>query len=233
MLMQIAGLEADIVFKNIRQLRLRVCPPDGQIRLSVPVGTSLADVEGFLNTQQDWITRTQKKIKIRESRPSTQSRTLSEREPHYIWGKQYLISLIQTPNTPSVELRNGWLRLNMPGHYTVEERRKRLDIWERKQLDDAIQPLIDHWEPIMQVKVASYSIRRMKSRWGSCNIRRHTLSINLDLVRRHPVCLEYVLVHEMIHLLEPGHTARFYAFMNQFLPDWRERESRLNHMPLR
>ncbi|MGI9212952.1 MAG: M48 family metallopeptidase [Methylococcaceae bacterium] len=233
MLMQIAGLEADVVFKNVRQLRLRVCPPDGQIKVSVPVGMSLKDVEGFLDKQQEWITRYQKKIKIRASRPSTQSHTLSEREPHYIWGKQYLINLIPAPNIPAVELKNGWLRLNTPDDSTVEERRKLLEIWERKQLHDAIQPLIIHWEPIMQVGVSSYSIRSMKSRWGSCNIRRHSLSINLELVRRHPVCLEYVLVHEMTHLLEPGHNTRFYAFMNRFLPDWQERESRLNHMPLR
>ncbi len=232
MLMQIAGLEVDVVFKPIRNIRLRVCAPDGQVKLSIPGQVSLDEAKAFVLENRDWIIQYREVIRVRQTRLTPRTPLYAERESRHVWGKQYLINVITTNHSPAVELRNGWLRLHVPAGFTAEERKHLVQTWEHNLMLEAIPPLISHWEPIMGVRVAQFSVRAMKSRWGSCSINRRTIRLNLELVSRHPDCLEYVLVHEMIHLLERGHNARFYDFMNHFLPDWHERESRLNHLPL-
>jgi predicted metal-dependent hydrolase len=123
--------------------------------------------------------------------------------------------------------------LHVTPDFGVNERKKVVEQWEHRQLLDVIPPLLNHWQPVMGVRVAGFCVRAMKSRWGSCTIARRTIRLNLELARRHPDCLEYVLVHEMIHLLERSHNARFYTLMSHFLPDWQEREHRLNRQLLR
>ena len=233
LLLQMAGFEVEVAIKDIRSIRLRVCAPGGLIRLSLPRGVPLERAEAFVEAKRDWILRYRQQLKTRESHPPASARTFSERESHQVWGKCYLISIIPSPNTPAVELRNGWLRLHVPPDSGVNERKKVVEQWEHRQLLDAIPPLLNHWQPVMGVRVAGFRVRSMKSRWGSCTIARRTIRLNLELARRHPDCLEYVLVHEMIHLLERSHNARFYTLMNHFLPDWQEREHRLNRQSLR
>jgi len=179
MLLHIADLEVEVAFKRIRNLRLRICPPDGQIKLSIPQGISLDRAETFLLEQRDWIIRHREVVKARQASVPGPAKQYAEREYHPVWGKSYLITLIPVSHSPRVELRNGWLRLHIPSAFTLEDRKTLVQTWEQNLMLAAIPPLINYWEPIM------------------------------------------------------GDGTRFYALMNRFLPDWRERESRLNHPPLR
>ena len=213
-------------------MRLRVCAPEGKVKISVPRHVPIESVEQFVLKNIAWIRQQQDRIK---ARPAVAAHTprFVEREPYFHWGKQYLISVKAATGKPSVALQNGWLLLHAPAHYTDNELGILLDRWEKDILLAALPDLITLWEPVMGVRVERFSVRPMKTRWGSCNITRRSISLNQELVRRPFESLEYVLVHEMVHLLERGHNARFYQFMSHFLPDWRERENRLSRKPLR
>lgn len=224
---QVNKIKAEVLFKDIKCVRLRVCSPDGTVKVSAPRGVSLSTVEAFVAKNGEWIGQQQDRIRSRQG--IIKVPVYAERDSHPIWGKTYLVSLKHTDEKPGVELRNGWLRLNIPRDCTEGDRQRLVKNWEREMLRAAIPPLIALWEPIMGVRVDRFFIQNMKTRWGSCNLTRRSIRINLELIRKPVECLEYVVVHEMIHLLERYHNARFYELMNHFLPDWKEREARLTH----
>jgi predicted metal-dependent hydrolase len=222
-------IPVDVVKKDIKNLHLSVHPPGGKVTISAPLRMRLDTIRVFAITRLGWIKGQQKKLRDQEREPQ---REYLDRESHYVWGRRYLLHTVERDAPPSVNLKHDRLVLNVRSGSDEASRRAILDAWYRAQLREDIPPLIAQWQPRLRVKVDRIFIRRMKTKWGSCNPAKGAIRLNTDLAKKPRDCLEYILVHEMVHLLEPTHNARFVALMDHFMPSWRHRREALNRLPV-
>ena len=218
-----------VVHKNIKNVHLSVYPPMGNVRISAPLRIDLHTIRVFAISKLDWIRHQQQKLRnqVRET-----PREYIDRENHYLWGKCYLLNLIEIEAPARIELQHDHILLQVRPGATTDRKRTIVDEFYRSQIEAAIPPLIVKWEDLMGVDVASFSVRKMKTKWGSCTPALQTIRFNLELAKKPAKCLEYVIVHEMVHLLEPSHNYRFAALMDSFMPKWRFYQSELNRLPI-
>ncbi|NLJ55809.1 MAG: M48 family metallopeptidase [Firmicutes bacterium] len=223
----VGDLEIELIRKNIKNIHLAVLPPDGRVRVSVPQKQDDEVLRWFIVSKLSWIKKQQAKFKKQKRQPA---REYVSGESHYYLGERYRLNVIYTnKGQQGVELHNRThLNLFVRENSTKEQRQKVMKEWYRCELKALIPPLIEKWEPLIGVKVNSWGVKLMKTRWGSCNITAGRIWLNLDLAKRNPACLEYIVVHEMVHLLERLHNANFVAYMDRFLPDWRNIKAALN-----
>ncbi|HSH05720.1 MAG TPA: SprT family zinc-dependent metalloprotease [Anaerolineae bacterium] len=222
-------IEIDVVRKKIKNVNISVRPPDGQVRLSAPHHVSLAQIRQIVRQKKSWIKSKQAKIKAHPPPPPLK---MVAGEIHYVWGRPYALALLVGADRERVVLgSNGRLHLHLREGSNIEHRQKLLTEWYRALIKVEIPPLIAKWEPIIGRKVADWGVKKMKTRWGTCNIGARRIWLNLELAKKPPACLEFIVVHEMVHLLERYHNGRFYTFMDQFMPDWRQYEAMLNSRP--
>ncbi len=226
--LEICGLQIEIVRKPIRHLHVRVYPPDGRVRVSAPVWLDEASVRQAVAVRADWIRRQQARL---QSQPPPAPKAMVSGETHHVFGRRCILRIVEGRTPHRVILQDGTLTLHVRHGSSRACRIRLLEDWYRRQLAERIPVLIAHWEPRLGVQVAEWRIRRMKTRWGTCNIRARRIWLNLQLATKPPECLEYVVVHEMVHLHERLHNARFYAWMDRCLPDWRDRRRLLNARP--
>jgi predicted metal-dependent hydrolase len=226
---ELGDIAVNVVRKNIKNVHLSVCPPAGKVRISAPLLMNLDTIRGFAISKLDWIKKQQQKI--RNQHPEA-PREFIERESHYLWGKRYLLNLIETDAPPQLELHHDKIVLQVPPNAALAIKRAIVDEFYRHQIEAAIPPLIAKWERLMGVHVASFTVRKMKTKWGSCTPDLQTIRFNLELAKKPAECLEYVIVHELVHLLEPSHNHRFIAFMDSFLPKWRCDRAELNRLQI-
>ena len=216
--LKLDDIDAEVIQKKIKNLNLRICPPDGKIRISAPLHVSQEKICKFAFSKLEWIRK-------QRTRMHNQVRPLPERflenESHYFCGQAYPLKIIINNNSPFAELSDQQIILNLPPNAPTAKRRAVLNEWYRGELMRLIPPLINKWENFLNVSVTSFHIRSMKTRWGSCTPKTGRVRFNLELAKRSPGCLEYIVVHELVHLLEASHNSRFKAFMDQFYPDWR------------
>lgn len=228
--MRIGEFEVEVVRKDIKHLHLRVDAVDGRVRVSAPRRLSDDAVRVAVVPRLGWIRRQQAKFAGQERQSQ---REMVTGESHYVQGRRYRLEVVEHRGPPAVQLMNGGtvsLRVR-PG--SDRERRERvLREWYRGLLREEIPVLIAKWEPVLGVTVAEWGIKRMKTRWGSCNTTARRIWLNLELAKKPPACLEYIVVHEMVHLLERRHNDRFRAYMDRFLPGWRLQRDELNRAPL-
>jgi len=223
----ISDIEIELTKKNIKNLHLSVHPPDGRVRISAPQHMDIDSIRLFAISKLSWIRRQQKKYINQEREPEKE---YVSGESHYFLGQRYLLNLVYTnKRKQGVEVRNKkyidlYVRENTPEYL----RERVMTEWYRKELRELIPPLIAKWEPIMGVKVNEFGVKKMKTRWGSCNPEAKRIWLNLELAKKSPACIEYVLVHEMAHLLERSHNEVFVAYMDKFLPNWRAIKAELN-----
>src|SRR5262249_20336601 len=184
----------------------------------------------FAIAKLPWIKRQQQKLREQERESP---REYLERESHYVWGKRYLLKITEVDQVPSVELSHSRMILRVRPGTSSQRRHAVVEEWYREQLRSAVPPLIEKWQKLMDVKVRKYFVQRMKTKWGSCNQRGRSIRLNTDLARKPRECLEYIIVHEMVHLRERSHNERFLALMDQFMPKWQFRREILNELPLR
>jgi predicted metal-dependent hydrolase len=216
---RLGDMEIAVTFKAIRNVYLSVRPPRGNVTLVVPVGMRLEVVHAYAVSKLGWIHRQQARLqRLAHETP----RQFVTGESHYIWGKCYLLDVVQRDAPPSVRMDHQHISLSVRPDADSLKRAAIYQRWQRSLLHSAIPPLITHWESRLGVKVATYFLQRMKTRWGSCNVRRGHIRLNTELVKKPQALLEYVVVHEMVHLIEPTHNARFTALLDQFYPTWRE-----------
>ena len=226
----VSGLPVAIVRKRIKNLHLGVYPPQGRVRVAAPLAVSDDAVRLAVIGKLGWIKRQQAKF---QAQPRQSKREMVSRESHYFLGRRYLLNVVYQDGTPGVVLRNK-TRLDLcvrPGS-SAEQRERVLQAWYRQQLKAQIAPLVTRWSPIMGVQVDGWGVKQMKTRWGSCNIAARRIWLNLELAKKPLACLEYIVVHEMVHLLERQHNARFMAYMDRFLPQWHAVRAELNQFPL-
>lgn len=228
--LQVGGVAVEVVRKDIRNVHLSVHPPTGRVTLAAPARLGLETLRAFAISKLGWIRRQQRKLREQERETP---REFLERESHYVWGRRRLLKLVEEEGAPSVELAAGRLILRIRPGTGFAAKRALLDGWYRAQVKAALPALVSKWEPILGVKVERCFVQRMKTQWGSCHPEARSIRLNTDLARKPPECLEYIVVHEMVHLLEPTHNERFQSLMDRFLPTWASRRDALNRLPVR
>ena len=227
---KLGDLMVDVVLKDIKNIHLSVYPPHGAVRISAPKRMSLDTIRLFAVSRLAWIRQQQKKLREQERESP---REYIERESHYVWGKRYLLVVQEADAASSIELTHSRLILRVRPGTSEEKREAIVDDWYRQQVRKAVPPLLDRWQPLIGVEAERFFVRRMKTKWGSCNHDARAIRLNTELARKPPECLEYIVVHELIHLLEPTHNTRFAALMNRFMPKWQLYSDVLNRLPVR
>lgn len=226
----VGSLEIDIVRKEIKNLHLAVYPPDGRVRIATPLNTDDDAVRLFVISKMGWIKRNIEQFQKQERQTDRQ---YISGESHYFKGQRYLLKVIEHDSPPKVAIHNKkYIDLSVRSHSTIDQRRKIIMEWYREALKADIPPIIEKWEQIMNVKVDDWRVKLMKVKWGTCNIAQKRIWLNLELAKKPKRCLEYIIVHEMVHLLERHHNARFKAYMDKFLPNWKSLREELNGMIL-
>lgn len=228
--LKLGGIAVEVVRKEIKNLHLAVYPPEGRVRVAVPAKLSDEAVRLAVVTRLAWI-RKQRAAFLGQDRQS--EREMVTGESHYFEGRRYRLDVIEVEGRPSISLRgNRKMELRVrPG----TGRDKRLEVlrrWYRCSLRDHIPSLVSKWEESIGVKVAHWTIRRMRTRWGTCDASARRVCVNLELAKKPPACLEYILAHEMVHFLERHHNDRFREHMDRLMPQWRTRRQELNRAPL-
>jgi predicted metal-dependent hydrolase len=227
---ELGNIRVEVVRKDIKNLHLSVYPPAGKVRIAAPDRMGLESIRLFAITRLAWIRRQQKKL--RDQNRET-AREYLERESHYVWGKRYLLQILEDEALPSVELKHRRLCLCVRKGADAVKRRAVLENWYREVLKAAVEPLLAKWEPRVGVKVNRVYVQHMKTRWGGCNQQRRNIRLNTELAKKPLEYLEYIIVHELAHFREPTHNSRFTTLMDQLIPDWRFFRDELNRLPLR
>lgn len=225
----VGGIPVDVVFKDIKNIHLSVHPPTGRVRISAPERMKMETLRVYAISKLGWIRQQQKRHRAQERETK---REYIDRESHFVWGRRYLLKVLERDHAPSVELRHSQMILTVRPGSGLEKREAIVSAWYREQLRSVIEPMIAKWERSLDVKVNRCFIQRMKTKWGSCNPRRRNIRLNTELAKKPRACLEYVVVHELMHLLEPHHNERFISLMDQFMPQWRHIRDELNREPL-
>ena len=226
----LGDFEADVMFKDIRNVHLTVLPPKGRVRISAPRHMTLDTVRVFALSKLTWIKAQREKIAVQEREPA---REYLERESHYVWGRRYLLRLVEVNVAPSVELRHRSLVLALRPQTDIVAKNLLLSRWYRDQVRARAAVLLAEWSRTLGLNVPRVHVQHMKTKWGSCSPARRSIRLNTELAKKPPKCLEYIVVHELLHLLEPTHNERFKALMRTFLPEWEARRRELNLLPVR
>jgi predicted metal-dependent hydrolase len=229
-ILQIASVEIDVVRKDIKNMHLAVYPPHGRVRLAVPQNTDKEVLRLFAISKLGWI---KKHVKNFQEQARETKRDYVTGESHFFQGKRYILEVKEDDGYSKVQV-NGTKKISfkVSKTATVEDKSRIMREWYRKQLKIQIPPLIEKWEKIIGVKTDDWGVKQMKTKWGACNVDAKRIWLNLELSKKPPICLEYILVHELVHLLERNHNDRFIALMNEFMPKWRLHRSELNSLPI-
>jgi predicted metal-dependent hydrolase len=225
----VRGIGVDVVYKDIKNVHIGVYPPVGRVRVAAPRRLGDDQVRLAVIQRLSWIAQQRKRLR---DAPRQSEREMVTGESHYVWGVRRRLEVVQRSGRPYLAVDGDRLVLSIPAATAVEKRREYLARWYRQQLRDALPPLISKWERELDVTVPKWTIRRMKTKWGSCNRETRHIWFNVELAKKHPDCLEYIVVHELAHYFERHHGERFTTLMDGFLPDWRHRRDELNGAPL-
>jgi predicted metal-dependent hydrolase len=224
----VSGINIDVIKKDIKNMHLSVHPPTGRVRISSPKEMETKSIRLFAVSKLGWIKKHIRKMREQDRQPE---REYIQRESHYFQGQRYLLNIIEQDAPPKVEIRNKkYMDLYVRPGAGKAKKKKVVKEFYRAELKKQIPPLIEKWEKKMGKEVADWSVRQMKTKWGSCNTEEQRIILNLELAKKSPDCLEYVLVHEMVHLEERLHTERFKVLLDKYMPSWKERREQLNEL---
>lgn len=227
--LKLGDLSVELTRKAVKHVHLSVHPPEGRVSLVAPNGTRMEIARAYAISKLAWI-RTQRAKFTQQARESP--RRFITRETHYLWGRRYLLTMEQQDTKPGVRLDHRHITLVVRPGSNKAVRAKVMHEWHKSLLHEAVPMVIARWAPRLGVRLVGYFLQRMKTKWGSCNARAGTIRLNTELVKKSKDLLEYVVVHEMLHLIEPVHSERFLALMSRHYPAWREARIELNELPL-
>lgn len=226
----INNITVDVIYKDIKNIHLAVYPPAGRVRIAVPLKTNEDAIRLFVITRLAWIKRKQSEFKNQERQSP---REFKNRESHYFFGKRYLLNIIEEEAPPKIVLRSKThIDLYVRPNTDAGKKYEIMNEWYRKQIKLIIPDLIIKWEKKIGVQVEEWQVKIMRTKWGACNIEKKRIWINLELAKKPIHCLEYIIVHEMVHLLERHHNQQFMDYMDRFLPNWKQYKSELNQLPV-
>jgi predicted metal-dependent hydrolase len=226
---QLGDIAIEVTRKDVKHVHLSVHPPSGRVTLVAPKATRLDVARAYAASKLGWIRDQQAKL---QAQARETPREFVERESHYLWGRRYLLSVREAETKPSVRLSHRSITLTVRPGSTLAKREVVMREWHRSLLHEAVPKLIRKWEPKLGVVVTGYFLQRMKTKWGSCNHRARNIRLNTELVKKPKDVLEYVVVHEMLHLIAPTHSEKFLALLSKHYPTWREVRAELNELPL-
>jgi predicted metal-dependent hydrolase len=227
---ELGEINVDVVRKEIKNIHLSVYPPMGRVRISAPFRMDLDTIRVYAISKLGWIKKQQQKMRDQERETP---REYLDRESHTVWGKRYLLKVIEKDAAPVVDLKHNKMILQIRPETSDDRKQVVIEEWYREKVKEAVPPLLAKWEPLMCVKVERFFVQRMKTKWGSCTPGAKSIRLNTDLAKKPPECLEYIVVHEMVHLLESTHHSRFVTLMDQYMPKWRFYKDELNRLPVR
>lgn len=225
----LGDMVVEVTQKDIKNVHLSVYPPFGQVKIAAPVRMNLDTIRIYAISKLSWIRKQQTKIK-KQKRES--QREYITRESHYYLGKRYLLKVIEHNEKTKVCLKQNTIELYIKPGTNTEKRKEIIEDWYRKQLKEIIPKYVTKLEKKMNVQVKEIGIKKMKTKWGTCNIEAKRIWLNLELAKKPIHCLEYIIIHEMTHLLERNHNTRFVSLMNNLLPNWKDVKEELNELPV-
>ena len=226
---KLSDISIKVVRKNIKNTHLSVYPPNGRVILVTPKKTRFEVARAYAVSKLNWIRSQQ--VKLREQAREF-PRKFIDRESHQLWGQRYLMKVNYRNSKPSVVLSNKYIILTVPRGYNLIKRAKVIHNWHKTLLHTFVPLLIEKWERKLNVKVSKYFLQKMKTRWGSCNKAAGNVRFNTELVKKPKDLVEYIVIHEMAHLLEAKHNSKFIEILNVHYPNWRDARSELNQLPL-
>lgn len=227
----IGSIEIDVVRKDIKNMHLAVYPPNGRIRLASPRETDQEVVRLFAISKLGWI---KKQVKIFQEQKRETPRKYVSGESHYYYGKRYLLDVILDKGKHRLELHGTkTIKMFVRPNTSKDRREQLMKSWYRNQMKEQIPDLIKKWEKVIGVKSEDWGVKHMRTKWGACNIEAKRIWLNLELAKKPLICLEYIIVHELVHLLERNHNERFVGYMDRFMPKWRMYRDELNSLPVR
>ncbi|MCD6438848.1 MAG: M48 family metallopeptidase [Halomonas sp.] len=226
---ELGDIHIAVTRKAVRNVHLSVHPPEGRVTLVAPDNTRLEVARAYAISKLGWIRSQQSKLKQQDRETP---RKFIKRESHYLWGRRYLLNVEEKEARPNIKLDHKRITLRVRPDSSPEKRAQVMHEWHKRLLHEAVPPLIQRWESKLGVTVNRYYLQRMKTKWGSCNHRAGNIRLNTELVKKPRDLLEYIIVHEMAHLIEPTHNERFISLLDQHYPVWREARDELNALPL-
>ncbi|MCE1166554.1 MAG: M48 family metallopeptidase [Sphingobacteriia bacterium] len=228
-IIQLGELKIEVTRKDIKNVHLSVHPPDGRVSLSAPLNTRLEVARAYAISKLSWIRLQQEKL---AKQPREKPREFVKRESHYVWGRRYLLNVVHTDGKQQVTLDHKKINLFVKLGSNKSKREEVFYEWQKKQLHEYVLETVAKWEPILGIKANAYFLQRMKTKWGSCNHKSRNIRLNTELVKKPKDLIEYVIVHELAHLIVPVHNEKFIAILDKFYPNWREARMELNELPL-
>lgn len=225
----VSGIPVDVVRKDIKNLHIGVYPPDGRVRVAAPSRLGDEQVRLAVVQKLSWIKKQQRQFRAAHRQSE---REMVTGESHYVWGQRLRLKVIVRPGNSHVEVDGASLLMYLPEEIEIDGRRALLDRWYREELRQALPRVISKWEASLGVSVPQWKIRRMRTKWGSCNRETRSILLNVELAKKHPDCLDHIVLHEMLHLLERNHGRRFSDLLDRFQPNWRSVSDQLNQAPL-
>ena len=225
---ELGNIKIDVELKNIKNIHLSVYPPNGKVKISAPERMDLDTIRVFTISKLKWIKKQQEAFKNQERETPREYLT---KESHYFKGKRYLLKVIELNAKPKVILKHSAIELYIRPNATIEKRKQILDEWYRAELKKIVPKMIEKWEKKIGVKSNEFGIKKMRTKWGTCNTEAKRIWLNLEIAKKPFECLEYIIVHELVHLLERRHNEKFVKYMNEFIPKWRFYREELNRLP--
>ena len=226
----VSNITIDVIRKDIKNIHLAVYPPTGRVRIAAPLSVNDDAIRLFVISKLGWIKRHQREFDAQER---ISPREYKQRESHYFQGRRYLMKIIEKDEPPKVILRTRtYIELHVRPNTSFEKRQEVITEWYRVELKKLIPGIIEKWEKSLNVTIDEWQVKQMKTNWGTCNIEKKRILINLELAKKPLHCLEYVILHEMVHLLERHHNERFLYYMDTFLPNWKQIRTELNKLPV-
>jgi len=227
--LEVSGISVEVIRKAIKNLHIGVYPPDGRVRVAAPARMSMEAIRLAVIGKLGWIRKHQDKFANQERQSPREYIT---GETHYFHGKRYRLDIQSHAGRPKVALHHGIIELRVAPESSAAYREALLYSWYRRQMKERLPELLEKWEQVIGVQVSSWGVKRMKTKWGTCNVKARRIWLNLELIKKPVHCQEYIIVHELVHLLERLHNDRFTALMDQYLPLWRQYRQELNRAPL-
>ena len=225
---ELGNIKIDVELKNIKNIHLSVYPPNGKVKISAPERMDLDTIRVFTISKLKWIKKQQEAFRNQDRETPREYLT---KESHYFKGKRYLLKVIEHNAKPKVILKHSTIELYIRPNATIEKRKQILDEWYRAELKKIVPKIIEKWEKKIGVKSNEFGIKKMKTKWGTCNTQAKRIWLNLEIAKKPFECLEYIIVHELVHLLERRHNEKFVKYMNEFMPKWRFNREELSRLP--
>jgi len=225
---ELGNIIVDVEHKDIKNIHLSVYPPNGKVHISAPNRMDLDTIRVFAISKLQWIKKQQETIK-KQARETP--REYLTRESHYFLGKRYLLKVIISDSSPKVILKHKEIELHIRPDTTIEKRKEILEEWYRNEIKKLLPDIISKWEQVIGVQSNEFGVKKMKTKWGTCNTEAKRIWLNLELAKKPMECIEYIVVHELLHLIERKHNERFIGLMNKYMPKWKFHRDELNRLP--